>query len=228
MNQDYFDTVGQNMIAGFLDYTPDDFELHIYAENITTDITVDYRIKYFDWNKACYNNWLSFSKKTKDTKSIKFAKKGFAFLHAMENTTAKYLIWVDADIEFLKKITNKIINKTINNKLIGIFDHSYLGSTGYSAESGYVILNTSHKYYKDFVNTYRYYFTLDGKPAEIEKWYDGQVCMLAASKFKNDIFNLSLLAYNKDTHTPLNYCLLNEYMIHHKGPRAKRYIRNTT
>lgn len=223
MDDEYFSIVGKNMIESFLKHT--DFNLRIYAENLTS-IIADNRITYYDWNVSCKSLWQQFKNKTTDKKSIKFAKKGFSFLHALKTVKEKYVVWIDADIQFLKDFNIKILKQTIGKNLIGLFDHSYLNAGGYSAESGYVILNTQHPDYKQFVKLYEHYYTVESKPIEIDSWYDGQVCMLAASQFKN-VYNLSNLSYNKDTHTPLNYCFLNEYIIHHKGRKTKRFIKNT-
>ena len=223
MNQEYFDIVGKDMISSFLLYTK--FLLRIYAEDLTT-IVSDNRITYYDWNVSCKHSWQKFKQKTSDAKSIKFAKKGFAFLHALKTINEKYIIWVDADLKFLKHIDEKIIKQTIGSNLIGLFDHSYLNLGGYSAESGYVILNTHHTDYNKFVELYEYYYSVDKKPEQLANWYDGQVCMLAASHFDN-VYNLSTLSYNKTSHTPLNYCPLNEYIIHYKGKKTKRFIKNT-
>lgn len=213
------------MIESFLRHTKH-FDLRIYAENIISLLPKDNCISYYDWNVSCKSNWLKFKSKTDDAKSIKFAKKGFAFLHAMQTVTTKYLVWIDADIKFLSDIDSKIITDTIKKKLIGYFDHSYLNLQGYSAESGYVILDTNHTNYKEFVKLYMHYYTVDQKPNEIEKWYDGQVCALTASHFK-EVYNLSKLSYNTTTHTPLNESPLNKYILHHKGKKRKRFIKNT-
>lgn len=223
MNQEYFDVVGKDMISSFLLYTK--FKLRIYAENLDTIVTDD-RITYYDWNVSCKHNWQQFKQKTNDNKSIKFAKKGFAFLHALKTVTEKFIIWIDADLKFLKNIDESVIKKTIGTNLIGLFDHSYLNAEDYSAESGYVILNTQHSDYNKFVQFYEQYYSTPEKPQQISKWYDGQVCMLAASHFK-DVNNLSKLCDDKTTHTPLNYCPLNEYIIHYKGKKTKRFIKNT-
>ena len=88
----------------------------------------------------------------------------------------------------------------------------------YSSESGFVIVNKNHKDFTKFVNLYKASYV--NKPKEIQKWYDGQVCMFAASHVKYK--DLSLLSDDKNTHTPLNTCMLNEYMLHEKGPTKKR------
>ena len=225
MNQEYFDIVGTDMINSFLNYT-EDFDLRIYAENINTAMPIDDRIDYYDWNVSCKSNWLEYTNKTTDNKNQKFAKKGFAFIHAMKTVTTKYLIWIDADMEFLQNTNTDIILGTIRKNLIGLFDHSYLGRgvNGYSAESGYVILNTTHKNYKKFVQLYENYYNMPTKPEGIENWWDGQICMLAASKFKK-VHNLSNYKINPLSHTPINHSYLGKYITHHKGKKAKIKIK---
>ena len=218
MNESIYNHIGSHMIKSFLTYAPLCAELHLYAENITSNITD--KIKIFDWNVSCKENWTNF--KSTSTKDRKFAKKGFAFIHAMETADCEYLIWVDSDILFLKSFTEELIKSTLpNKKLIGIFDHSYI-ETGYSAESGYVILNCNHKEYNNFVELYKKYYFADTKPDEITNWWDGQICMLAASQFHNYVYNLSDLR-TEDTHTPLNTSPLSEYFIHCKG-KKKQYL----
>tara|TARA_B110000503_G_scaffold26175_1_gene41245 strand:+ start:633 stop:1376 length:744 start_codon:yes stop_codon:yes gene_type:complete len=223
MNQKYFDRIGQYMLLSFFKYTNLNFEFHLYAEDIISNIPNNLSLKIFDWNVSCKHNWVEFCKKTTSSKDHKFAKKGFAFIHAMENANSEKLIWLDADILFLKMFDKKIIDSTIlKNKLIGLFDHSYLKDTvGYSAESGYVILNCNHPEYKNFVTQYKEYYTGPNKPAEIETWWDGQVCMLAASKFADHVYNLSNLRTD-NSHTPLNSSSLSEYFIHCKGKKTKQ------
>jgi len=226
MNQEYYDVVGKAMIDSFLQYTAYNCKLRVYAENITSSIPIDNRIDYYDWNISCKKSWQQFKNKCTDNLSVKFAKKGFAFLHALETIKERYFVWIDADILFLKSIDKKFLISTIQDNLIGIFDHSYLNLGGYSAESGYVIIDTQHKSFNKFVELYKKYYTADSKPAQIDRWYDGQICMLAASEFKK-VYNLSKLSYNNTSHTPLNDSPLNEYIVHYKGKKRKRFIKNT-
>ena len=224
MNQEYYNVVGKEMIDSFLQYTPENFSMRIYAENVEGILPKDFRLDYYDWNVYCKKPWENFITKTDNKKEHKFAKKGFAFLHALLTIDERYFVWVDADIVFKKTINDKIIKDTIKNNFIGLFDHSYLNKKGYSAESGYVIIDTEHSQFKDFCKTYEEYYTT--RPTEIKHWWDGQVLMLAASKFKK-IRNLSQHRTDDKTHTPLNDSYLGEYIYHMKGKFAKRYHRNS-
>ena len=110
MDQYYFDRFGCFMIDSFLKNTPDNFVLHLYAEKINSKFTKTDKLKVYDWNHVCLKNWKDFCNKTENKKEVKFAKKGFAFLHALENIKGDYIIWVDADIFFKQKIDTAIQN----------------------------------------------------------------------------------------------------------------------
>lgn len=221
MNESIYNHIGSFMLQSFFEYAPSNTEMHLYAENISSQIIDNTRLKIYDWNVSCKSEWDNF--KSNNSKERKFAKKAFAFLHSMKNCNTDYLIWIDSDILFLKSFNEKIIQSTINKSLIGLFDQSYI-EPGYSAESGYVILNCKHKHYNKFVATYENYYLAETKPDEIKHWWDGQVCMLAASKFTKHINNLSELR-TEYSHTPLNSSPLAEYFIHCKG-KKKNMIEN--
>lgn len=221
MDQYYFDSFGCFMIDSFLKNTPDNFVLHLYAENIKDNLPKTDKIKIYDWNHVCLKNWKDFCNKTQNKKEVKFAKKGFAFLHALENIKADYITWIDADIFFKQKIDTSFLNYACSKKyLIGLFSHDYL-DLGISAESGFVVVNQNHTDYKDFVEQYK--LAYKEKPKEIQRWYDGQVCMYAAKQFKN-VNDLSFTMYDVDTHTPLNHCPMNKFLYHEKGPTKKSLV----
>lgn len=215
MDQFYFDNVGQYLIETFWKYSPKDCRLNVFAENVKSNFLQSDKIKVYDWNHSIYPTWKKFDSKIK--KEIKFAKKGLTFTYAMENIDCDYLVWVDADIMFLQHFDKKLIVGCCPKKyLIGLFTHNYLGHK-YSSESGFVVLNKLHKNFNSFLQAYKDAYV--NKPTELEKWYDGQVCMYAASKFK---YNDLSLDRTNDNHTPLNNSPLNQYMYHEKGPNKKR------
>ena len=216
MDQHYYDNVGRYMLNSFLKYSPSNCRINVYAENVNSKFTETDKLKVYDWNHVIRPQWKQF--KSDVQKEIKFAKKGLTFIHALENIDTDYLIWSDADVMYRKEFKTKLITELCPKKYcVALFSHNYLGEC-YSAESGFVIVNKKHKHFSQFLNTYKNAYI--NKPHEIKKWYDGQVCMYAASHFKYK--DLSDLSTDKNTHTPLNKCFLNEYMLHEKGPTKKR------
>ena len=121
MHKEYFDHIGQVMIQSWLKYwNRKNMTLTIYAEGFKHDFNDD-RIVWKDWSECCKENHNIFVKisagKTPGS-APKFAKKGFAFLHAMENVDADRLVWLDADLLFYKTIDYKKFDKLLDkNKL---------------------------------------------------------------------------------------------------------------
>jgi len=223
MNQEYYDLCGKRMLDTFLEYADPKFEICVFAENVISNF--NNRIKVYDWNHVCRKDWETFCTKTQNSKEVKFAKKGLAFLYALKNIKTDKLIWIDSDIIFHQKFDGSIIDLTLGKgKLIGLFNHAYLELGGYSAETGYVIINQKHSEYNNFIDKYEMYYKMENKPEQIQKWYDGQVCMLAANHFEKYVFDLSRYRHKHvDTHTPLNHCPLSDYFTHDKGPEKKKW-----
>lgn len=229
MNQQYYDHIGRFMLESFLKYAPKHFVLHLYAESIISKLPKALNLVIYDWNKVCKEDWEKFAVKTDDNSARKFGKKGWASIHAWENIDADKLIWLDADLLFYKELNEELIEYTLpKKKLIGLFDQTYLSVeqdkdlTKPSAETGYVILNKRHTDFDAFVKEYRRIYELSEKPNSLHKWWDNQICMLVANKFKKQVYNLSDLKYqDAKTHTPLNYSPIAEYFLHQKGKGKK-------
>lgn len=228
MNQHYYDHIGRFMLESFLKYAPKHFVLHLYAEDITSELPKVNNLVVYDWNKVCKADWEKFAAKTEDNSAKKFAKKGWTSIHAWENIDADYLIWLDADLLFHKPFDESIIKKTIKkNMLIGLFNHAYIAHSkneipkGFSAETGYVIIDKRHKDFLNFVKKYRDIYELPSKPNDIVKWWDNQICMMVANMYKEHVFDLSVLRTTDKTQTPLNLSELSEYFSHQKGKSKK-------
>lgn len=230
-DQRYFDTIGKYMLKSFLMYAPKNFDLYFYNEGIKNLEGLDEYENFhnIDWNKTCESDWQKFANKCSDNSAQKFAKKGWASIHGWRNITADYIVWLDADLLFYKHFNEDVIDITINeNKLIGLFDHAYTKSRyedkgGFSAETGYVVLNRNHCNFNNFVDEYQRLYELETKPSEIVSWWDNQICMLAASKFMPDVFDLSTLRFHDKTQTPMNHSPLAEYFGHQKG-KSKKHL----
>lgn len=236
LDQPYYDHIGKHMVASFIKYAPENFQLHIYAENMTEQFPQSDKLVIVDWHEKCEADWRKFAVKCMpDTGAKKFGKKGWTTIHAWENIDADYIIWFDADILFKKNFTESVFEKTLDSsKLVGLFDQKYQSAKlksdekiWPSAESGYVIVNTRHSSFKDFVAEYRRLYEVDRKPPEIYRWWDNQILMLAANKFYSEVNDLSETRYKDKTQTPLNHSPLATYFSHFKGKSKKRLEEDT-
>lgn len=239
MNKDIWDSIGKYMIDTWIKYWPQDSMLKIYAEDFFPSNINDSRIQIIDWTSTCKNDWEIFNINSKDGRSKRFAKKGFSFSHAMFNNETDYLIWLDADILSYKKFNHDdVLSVLPEGKLIGFFDTFYQviskytqeqytdiefrstarnGHNSFAAESGFVVINTKHKLFDAYKNNYRFLFLEKEKSKYLDRWYDGEVCVVAAIEFLDQVQDLSKLRTTDKSQTPLNRSWLVEYFMHMKA-----------
>jgi hypothetical protein len=237
MHKPYFDHIGSVMIESWLKYWNDhDCKLIVYGEGFYHNFKTD-KIVWRDWDEYCKIPHSHFSSKIKGP-AITFAKKGFSFLDAMKKSSAERLIWVDADLLFFKKMPEDKFDTIIpQGKLIACFDQYYTNHPNYTkeeyvnietrnnygAESGFVVLNTKHKNYNEYVKEYDSLYTSEPRNKLITHWYDSEVVILAARNFLNDIEDLSKYRTTNKTQTPLNKSWISEFFNHQKAKSKLNY-----
>lgn len=240
MHKPYFDHIGSVMIESWLKYWKhENCELVIYGEGFYHEFN-DRRIVWRDWDQLCKTDHDIYSKKIKGPART-FAKKGFAFIDAMKNTTADRIVWVDADLLFFKEMPIEKINSLLpSDKLIAFFDQFYsnfpnytrdqyedkLTRTIYGAESGFVIINPKHENYSAYILNYENLFKADTMHELMTIWYDTEVLVLSAREFLKDVVDLSQLRTTNKTQTPLNRTWMAEYFSHQKAKSKSQYSKD--
>lgn len=238
MHKPYYDHIGSVMLESWSKHWNSTDELIVYAEGFTETFS-DERIKFVDWNETCEKNWNTYASLTKGP-SLVFAKKGMAFIHAMENANCDRLVWLDADLLFSKEIDfQKFDSLLSDDKLIAFFDQyfkinpnytieEYIDTKNrstYGAESGFVIVNPQHKNYNEYVQNYKNLY-LNEKHPMLSNWYDTEVLVLSARDFLKEVVDLSQLRTTNKTQTPLNRCWISEYVSHQKAKSKHSYSKN--
>lgn len=228
MNKPYYDHIGRLMIESWTKRWPVDCQLLVYQEGF--EIEKFDRVMGVSWEENCYDNWLKFSHKAKGP-CIKFAKKGYTMISAMENITCDILIWCDADtLTYQDFPKDKILSILPAGKLIAFFDTYYQHTKTYSdseyldlnrprsaAESGFVIINKNHKHFPDYLHEYKRLYNAPTAPSEVGPWFDGNVCAVAATHLRQYVEDLSKLRIRQKTQTPINHCWIGEYVRHKKA-----------
>ena len=239
MHRPYFDHIGSVMIESWLKHWKDyDCKLVVYGEGFYHDFKSD-KIVWRDWDEHCRESHVEYTNKTEGP-CLTFAKKGFAFLNAMKQCSGSRLIWVDADLLFFKKFPlDKFVELLPDNKLIAFFDQFYLQNPnytleeytnketrpGYGAESGFIIVNTSHKNYDEYVKEYDALYNSEKKHQLLTHWYDSEVVVIAARNFLSEVEDLSKHRIGNKTQTPLNRSWLSEYFSHQKAKSKYQYTK---
>lgn len=219
LSKEYYDKIGHAMISSWKKFQKSESILYVFSEDDMTFLNCN-NIKFIDWNVHCLKEWEEFSKTANHEYEIFFAKKGFTCINGWKIIDADNIIWVDSDLVFLDYISDEIMDTILpKEKLIALFNHSYLGDRykGFSSESGFFILNKLHKEFKNFTNEYERVYKLDYTPSEIVGREDNKILMYVASRFIDDVVDMSEFRNKQKTTTPLNHSWLSKYMTHYKG-----------
>ena len=235
MHKPYYDHIGKLMIETWSKRWPDDCELFVYQEDFEID-KFD-KVKGIDWNKHCYDDWLKFANKTKGP-AIRFAKKGYTMISAMETIDCDLLIWCDADTLTYKNFPKeKILSILPKDKLIAFFDTYYQHNKPYieeeyinpnrtksAIESGFVIIDKNHKFFNDYLTEYKNLYNAPTPSPKVGPWFDGNVCGAAATNLRQYVEDLSKLRTRDKTQTPINHCWIGEYVRHKKAKQKNNLI----
>ena len=103
-NQAYYDLIGKDCVETWLKYWPTDLTLTCYVEEFSLPDHPRLKQISFDDFKPEYYEFQS----TADKQVKKFAKKAWSFIHAMENSTADRIVWLDADVLSVKELPMKL------------------------------------------------------------------------------------------------------------------------
>ena len=233
MNKPYYDNIGKLMIETWSKRWPSDCELLVYQEDFEID-KFD-KVRGIDWKTHCYDNWISFTKRATNLSSIKFAKKGYTMISAMENIDCDTLIWCDADTLTYKNFPKDMILSLLpKDKLIAFFDTYYQHNKLYTEEeyinpnrpvsaieSGFVVINKNHKFFNDYLTEYKNLYNSPTPSPKVGPWFDGNVCGAAAANLRQYVEDLSKLRTRNKTQTPINHCWIGNYIRHKKAKQKK-------
>lgn len=217
----YFENIGKYSLASALKYLPSNVSIIVTTEDFDTFPKLNPRIKVLDLYKI-NNGFKEFQDRwTGKTmaKVINFAKKGYTVLYAMEHSTADVMIWLDADANIRKSISEEWINSILGKNL-----GAQMGVTHddgeFTVESGYFMMNLRHRGRADFAKFYRNYYDND-RCENMGRFYDSNVHGHALKDCEKVGHNFTEMNLRKKGNTPLKGSMIDGYVGHFKG-KAKR------
>lgn len=168
--KDYYDHVGRHSITSWLEYWPKDIPLTVYTENCTLD--ANDRIKQFDIANLD-EEFYGFLRdpEIKNRHKI-FARKGYSWVHAVQNSTADWLVWLDADVLTKQPIPRKFLEEqcdpNILSMFMGVWYDGKRDDNGvdikfekplFSSETCIYFFNLRHPETQAFARRYKEYYT---------------------------------------------------------------------
>ena len=224
-NQLYYDLIGKDSVSSFLEHWPKDLKLTCYVEGVQlpkNDRVVQIKFSKLDPDYDQYQLDTSLNQSMK-----KFAKKAYSFMHAMNNSKAEWIVWLDADVITVKSLPIELLQRVLKPDHLAMYmgvtyltDKSGKPGQWLVPETGVFAVNTQHKDFAAFRAEYcRRYHERDY--ADLRRYYD------------NDVFGAALLAvpnaavldlcagFAKGYKTPLRHTVLGDHLIHYKAKHSK-------
>jgi hypothetical protein len=216
MDKKYYDHCGRSMLRSYKTHWSHLFPLYVYNEG---DFVIKVKtIQSIEWNLG--EEYKKFQQRHTNERVKTFSKKAFPIINAMDyiSNSTDHLMWLDADIiiqsEIPKQLLELITPPDVLSTHFSVW-HVQDEKTFHSCETGFFILNTRHKGYKEFCNTYKDIYFND-KTDTLRRFYDGEVYgktieLMEAKGYK-------MLNLNPGRHkTPISRSVLAPYITHFKA-----------
>jgi len=213
----YYEKIGHACVKSWLDNWPTNLTLTCYVEGFA--LAANPRLNQIPF-VALGQDYIAFQASDEKDRVKTFAKKAYSVIHAMENSTADRIVWLDADVITQDTITTEFLELLCPNDTLATF-MGVKHEAWFSAETGIFVLNTHHPEFKAFAARYKEYYTTHKKD-NIRRFYDGEVFGAVAKEFESRAKLNDLCAdFKKEYKTPLKHTILGPYLHHHKSKHAK-------
>ena len=194
-NADGYDRYGRRMIETFLQQWPHEIELRVYAEQCKVTQT-SINLKTFDLELASpelvafKQQWRNVPKANGDVSAdpvrsrrkdagkgfkwdaVRFAHKVYAVFHAAKNTSADWLIWMDADMVCHSPMSISVLERMCPESK----DICFLGRRGKYTECGLYALNLRSDRIQAFLKQFQqYYDNAEQGIFTLDEWHDSFV-----------------------------------------------------
>ena len=230
---------GQKWISSFLEKTIlfDNITANIYIDNLDENfLKSNEKINFFKYEKEIplREEWEKIYKKNSihnnhnKELSIRFSYKSFVMLHELIHTDVDYLIWLDADCEFLSDDFFNWPENLINENFIACQKEDAVEHI----ETGIIIFNIKHKDKKLFVEKLKYLYMESNEFNTFGQFFDGYAIGRTLNTIKINFLNLNEKYGIGGIQSDPNCTFLNpeikKRFIHNIGITGKRKYENWT
>jgi hypothetical protein len=223
VSQAYYDHCGQASIESFSHHWPDDITLHVYNEDIEKPKKKKH-VNWIDWDQLI--DLPGFSQRHDNKNVVKFAKKAFSIIHAMEHIDCDRLIWLDADTITVRGPSHQFLNLISPNDVLSSHfgvKHQWPSDTdpnrlSFSCETGFFIVNKRHPQFFQFAKRYKEYYMND-LGLNLRRFYDGEVYGAVVSEFESKGTKMMELNPDHFIKTPFPHSVIDPYIKHFKAGR---------
>jgi hypothetical protein len=224
-----FNKYGIRFLESFLKFWPENYELHVYAEDFDIARTSD-RVKVLDLHESIPElqafkrrhalNPVAAGQQKKGYNyrfdAVRFANKSFVMWHAYKNRTSKFSLWLDADTVAFLPVPRDFLQRILVD---GEF-MAYLGRIGVHSETGFLPFDFGHASAQEFFEALKDMYVSD-TVFSLQEWHDCQVIdairvvMQAQGKIATKNLNIFGAAH------PFVNSVAGLFLDHMKGPQRK-------
>jgi hypothetical protein len=229
-NEHYYNLIGKDSLESWLTYWPENLTLTCYVEEFKLPKLK--RIKQIDFSELDPAYEIFQHTKGIGGQERKFAKKSFSFIHAMFNSNADRIIWLDADVITKQKLPLELLMSILpENVLSTHMGVTYLtakdGTPGrwFVPETGFFAVNTKHSDFLNFRNEYRRHF-IEQDSTNLRRFYDNDVYGYVFEKLGSAGLDLCK-DFKKPYKTPMKHTVLGDYLDHYKAKHSKHEYQTT-
>lgn len=228
-NKTYYDMIGKDCVESWLTHWPLELKLTCYVEEFALPATP--RIKQISFDKLG-KDYINFQDSDENDRVKIFAKKAYSVIHALQNSKAERVIWIDADVITKANIETAFLKSLCPEDTLAAFmgvqhhkikdDHT--SDLIFSAETGFFIINKTHQDFDIFLSRYSEYYN-NHITNGLRRFYDGDVFGAVINEMKETKVNDLSATIKKAAKTPLKHIELGNYLHHFKSKGEKdRYI----
>jgi hypothetical protein len=225
-NQKYYDLIGKDCVSSWLEYWPKKMSLTCYVEEMTLPEQTRVRQVSFDQLPKGY---FEFQEAEVKPRVKTFSKKAWSVIHAMFNSTADWIVWVDSDVLTIKPISAQLLDKILPNHTLStymgvVYTETKDGRPGnwLVPETGIFAVNTQHPKFDEFRTEYRRHY-LECDSAGLRRFYDNDVFGAVITKVSAE-YNDLCKQFTKPYKTPLKHTILGKHLHHYKAKHSKDYF----
>jgi len=176
--RDHIDIYGKQFVETYKRYCQ--LPLYIFAEDFLSDEFNGHSV--YDYYKHIPQqltfketiletiNAVSNKEKNRLLKALRWSYKGFVIWYALQNIDAKYIVWIDADVETISSVPSALAQSLCQDKLLMCYPQTLKGEL--HIESGFVVFNKQHPEVKKIIQHYENGY-LNQQVLKLNKPWDG-------------------------------------------------------
>lgn len=228
-DQRYYDMIGRESLESWLHHWPSHMNITVYVEQF--ELPPQPRVRQISFDQLP-TEYLQFQAEPVKARVHTFAKKAWCFIHAMLNSNADRIMWLDADVITTQQIDLALLHHIMPDSVLSTHmavryqdDKAARSGSWLVPETGVFVINTQHKKFSQFRQEYRRRY-VENDSQGLRRFYDNDVYGAVLEHLQPPVLDLCA-DLKKPYKTPLKHTVLGPYLHHYKAKHSKDWFVQT-